>query len=130
MSLRPAQQDIADFHRALGVATGTTPAVPAPDRKALRLSLIKEEVIDELLPALQNDNLEKIADGMADAIVVILGTALEYGIDLGPVWEEIHRTNMAKAGGPRREDGKILKPEGWQPPDICGVLARQGPLDY
>ena len=30
---------------------------------------------------------------------------------------------MAKAGGPLREDGKRLKPPGWTPPDIAGVLA-------
>jgi predicted HAD superfamily Cof-like phosphohydrolase len=32
---------------------------------------------------------------------------------------------MAKASGPRRADGKVLKPEGWTPPDIVGVLERQ-----
>jgi predicted HAD superfamily Cof-like phosphohydrolase len=46
------------------------------------------------------------------------------GIDLGPFFAEIHRTNMEKAGGPvRPSDGKILKPPGWKPPDIVGMLA-------
>jgi predicted HAD superfamily Cof-like phosphohydrolase len=40
------------------------------------------------------------------------------------VWKEVHRSNMAKLeGGVRkREDGKILKPEGWTPPDVEGVM--------
>lgn len=33
---------------------------------------------------------------------------------------------MAKLGGPRRADGKVMKPIGWRPPDIEGVLNRQG----
>ena len=43
-----------------------------------------------------------------------------------PVADEIQRTNMAKVGGPVREDGKRLKPPGWQPPDIEGELKKQG----
>ncbi len=38
-------------------------------------------------------------------------------------WDEVHRSNMAKVGGPIRGDGKRLKPEGWTPPDVAGVLA-------
>jgi hypothetical protein len=30
---------------------------------------------------------------------------------------------MRKVGGAKRPDGKILKPEGWVPPDVAGVLA-------
>ena len=41
-------------------------------------------------------------------------------------FREVHRSNMAKVGPGgkvlRREDGKILKPEGWTPPDLKGVL--------
>ena len=48
-----------------------------------------------------------------------------YGIDIRPIWDEVHRTNMAKEGGGSRTDGKIMKPAGWQPPDIAGLLARQ-----
>jgi len=54
--------------------------------------------------------------------VVVYGTALEMGIDLEPHFNEVHASNMAKRGGPVREDGKMLKPEGWLPPDINGIL--------
>jgi hypothetical protein len=46
-------------------------------------------------------------------------------VDLEPFFAEVHRTNMAKVGGPVRPDGKKLKPEGWQPPDIAGILRAQ-----
>jgi predicted HAD superfamily Cof-like phosphohydrolase len=60
---------------------------------------------------------------MCDVIYVICGTAVEFGIDLAPFFAEVHRTNMAKEGGATRADGKILKPEGWQPPRIAEMLA-------
>lgn len=41
------------------------------------------------------------------------------GLDLRPFFEEVHRTNMAKLGGPRRADGKQLKPADWKPPRIA-----------
>jgi predicted HAD superfamily Cof-like phosphohydrolase len=39
-------------------------------------------------------------------------------IDMRPFFREVHRTNMWKLKGPKREDGKQLKPEGWKPPRI------------
>lgn len=71
--------------------------------------------------------MEKIADGLADVIYVAVGAALEFGIPLDRVWAEVHRSNMAKvdpATGKviKRADGKVLKPEGWTPPDVAGVL--------
>jgi predicted HAD superfamily Cof-like phosphohydrolase len=44
------------------------------------------------------------------------------GIDLRPFFREVHRANMQKLTGPKRADGKQLKPEGWQPPRIQEML--------
>lgn len=44
--------------------------------------------------------------------------ALGLGVDLAPFFKEVHRTNMHKLEGPKREDGKQLKPPGWKPPRI------------
>lgn len=70
-------------------------------------------------------DLPMIADSLADAAYVIEGANLEFGIDSGPVLDEVHRSNMTKVDGPVRADGKRLKPENWQPPDIIGVLYEQ-----
>lgn len=63
-------------------------------------------------------NIEAVADGLADLIYVCVGAALAFGIPLERVWAEVQRANMAKDGGGRSEAGKILKPDGWQPPNI------------
>lgn len=118
---------VLDFHRACNIFIGTTPAIPNKKRIDLRFRIIEEEY-NEMLEARDKGDLVALADGMADVIVTVLGTAIEYGIDLRPIMNEVNRTNLAKAGGPRREDGKILKPEGWQPPDVKGCLEKQGSI--
>ena len=42
-----------------------------------------------------------------------------------PIWNLIHKSNMAKKGGGKRGDGKSLKPKGWEPPDIASEIRRQ-----
>lgn len=107
--------------------------------KLLR-SLIDEEVNQELLPAMKqlevasraetpDDEIVmewwvQVLDGLVDSIVVLHNTSNAMGIDLEPFWDEVHRSNMAKAGGPKRADGKALKPDDWTPPDIQGLLER------
>lgn len=118
-------QDIVDFHWATGTVVGEKPCLPSAMVRYLRHKLIAEE-LGETLDAITADNLVELADGIADSIVVLLGTAVSYGIDIRPVWDEVHKTNMAKVGGPRRTDGKILKPEGWKPPDVKSILVKQG----
>ena len=80
----------------------------------------------ELITALNNDDLVELADGMADLIVVVCGTALSYGIPLDEVFAEVHLSNMSKLGEDGkpiyREDGKVLKGPYYHPPDIQGVL--------
>lgn len=62
--------------------------------------------------------LEDLANGCWKA------GALALGVDLRPFFLEVHRTNMHKLTGPKREDGKQLKPEGWKPPRIRAMYDR------
>lgn len=117
--------DVWDFHMKFGAYIEDKPTIPPPDICKLRRTLIREEY-KELKQALETKNLPEIAKELCDLIYVVCGTAVSYGIDLQPIWEEVHRTNMMKVGGANREDGKVLKPEGWQPPDILNLLKQQG----
>ena len=123
--MHEAQRKVAKFHKALGIPVDCGCAsgggMPHADRRALRASLIEEEA-RETVEALRSNRLVDTIDGLCDLLVVVYGTALEMGIDLEPHFNEVHASNMAKRGGPVREDGKMLKPEGWLPPDINGIL--------
>jgi predicted HAD superfamily Cof-like phosphohydrolase len=133
----PAQQDVADFHQAIGIPIGETPGIRRPE---LRASLIMEEAVEtcealtgrkvewaytgEDLSVGKRRRLVKAIDGFCDLLVVTYGSAVECGVDIGPFWTEVHESNMQKVGGPRRADGKQLKPPGWKPPDVEGVLLK------
>ena len=88
-------------------------------------TLIKEEY-EEWIGAL--DDTEG-ADAVVDLIVVLIGYALSKGWPIEALWNEVMRSNLAKIDPVtglvrRREDGKVMKPPGWQAPDIANVLAR------
>lgn len=70
-------------------------------------------------------DLPKATDALADIDYTVEGARVAWGIDGYPIWREVHRSNMAKLGGPV-VDGKLKKPEGWTPPDIEGLLRAQG----
>ena len=112
------QKSVEDFHRVMQQPIGDTPIMRDV---ALRYALIEEEMT-ELLDALRAGDMVEAVDGMVDAIYVILGAAVAFGIDLDPFFVEVHRTNMAKAGGGQHSNGKIIKPPDWQPPRIAEML--------
>lgn len=67
--------------------------------------------------------MANVADGIIDTIYVLVGMAGEMGMGrLHHAWERVHRQNMAKEGGGKRGDGKVLKPDGWVPPDVEGAI--------
>ena len=119
------QAMVREFHVKFGCTVNDRPTFEVPRKVAALRTRLHEEELFELNVAMDHNDLEEIADALADSIYVLLGTAVTYGIDLAPIFAEVHRTNMAKDGGATREDGKILKPEGWQPPDIAGLIEKQ-----
>lgn len=66
----------------------------------------------------------EVADGCIDLIYVAVGLLHAMGFNPRPLWDEVHRSNIDKFrdGIRRREDGKILKPEGWTPPSLGPIV--------
>ena len=95
----------------------------------LYVNLIDEEV-KELKEAINNcDNVE-LLDALTDILVVTIGAINSMGANGEGAWNEVMRTNFAKidpvTGKVRkREDGKVLKPEGWTPPNLEQFLNKE-----
>jgi predicted HAD superfamily Cof-like phosphohydrolase len=119
------QRMVADFHRTFDICVADTPAVPDNATRALRDRLVTEEA-DELRRALQQQDLVGIAKELADLLYVVYGTAVSCGIDLEPVFREVHRSNMSKVNGHKRADGKWVKPPDYSPACIQPILLQQG----
>lgn len=130
--MRGLLADVANFHRLGGAPVLSEPTVPALERVLLRGRLVREE-FDETMVALgyetiygdvyppesrEHVDLVELADGLADLIFVLCGTALETGIPLDAVWREVCRSNLSKFPAVIREDGNILKAPHYSPPRI------------
>ena len=88
-------------------------------------NLIKEE-FEELLSA---PNQTEELDALIDILVVTIGALHSAGFDAEGAWKEVMRTNFAKIDKDtgkvrKREDGKVLKPTGWTPPELGPFLKK------
>lgn len=120
----PEQCMVREFHQKYRAPIQSTPAQIGVKDRLRRARLICSEAAEFLEAADRNDFVEMV-DALADLLVVTYGAAVEMGVDLEPVFAEVHRSNMSKNGG-LDAGGKILKGPGFTPPDIVGELTRQG----
>ena len=118
------QAMVEAFHSKFEIVVQTTPSELSEETKHLRVRLIQEE-FDELKEAMASGNLAAVAKEMADLLYVTYGTAVSYGIDMEPVFQEVHRSNLSKIGGYKRADGKWVKPPTYSPADIEPILEIQ-----
>lgn len=166
------------FHECTLIPVGHVPYIPlSVDRLRLRLKLFDEffelleasgvsrERIVQFKMLLEvsvseidgtNQNIVEQADALGDIVVVAFGMAIEMGINLNRVLDEIMRANMSKLDEdgkplinrcvvdgcfpdncrdtthyckPDDPHGKVLKASGYTPPDVRRVLDSQPPLN-
>jgi len=89
---------------------------------ALYTNLITEEHQELLEATLSDDRVEQL-DALIDILVVTVGAIHSMGADVEGAWKEVMMTNFAKIDHDtgkvrKREDGKVLKPTGWTPPNL------------
>ncbi len=96
------------------------------EQYGMYLRLIEEEG-GELADAIKANDVVEQLDALLDIIVVSIGAINSLGVDAEGAWNEVMRTNMAKIDPEtgkvrKREDGKVLKPEGWTEPQLKPFL--------
>jgi len=117
-----AFEEQAYFMRACGQTTNEVNHMQAD----MYRDLIDEEREEFLEALVAEDEVEQF-DAVLDQIVVLIGYGLSRGWPMSDGWAEVMRSNMAKIDPysgtvRRREDGKILKPDGWTAPDLKALL--------
>ena len=88
------------------------------DKNAVKF--ITQMVKDELKELEEASNIIDQADAFVDMMYYICDAAVRNGINLDPIFEIVHHSNMNKVINgkvKRREDGKIMKPNNWIPPE-------------
>ena len=94
----------------------------------LYVNLIDEE-FNELKEAIENEDMIETLDALEDILVVTIGAIHSAGMDGEGAWKEVMATNFAKidknTGKVRkRDDGKVLKPIGWTPPELAPFVSK------
>jgi len=92
------------------------------DNVQLYRGLMAEEYT-EFMDAYYNVNKIEELDACMDLIWVTLGYCYMNGWNVEGAWNEVARSNLSKINPEtgkviKREDGKVLKPEGWTPPSL------------
>ena len=102
--MRACEQTVGEFNEA---------------QYQLYCNLISEEFDELVASTTKTDDL----DALIDILVVTIGAIHSLGADAEGAWKEVMSTNFAKIDKQtgrvrKREDGKVLKPAGWTPPDL------------
>jgi predicted HAD superfamily Cof-like phosphohydrolase len=118
-------RDQAKFMDACGQTVGNR----NQDQFDLYLKLIQEEV-EELQTAVDNNDRVEQLDALIDILVVTVGAVQSLGVDGEGAWKEVMSTNFAKIDSltgrvRKREDGKVLKPVGWRPPELSKYINQE-----
>jgi predicted HAD superfamily Cof-like phosphohydrolase len=118
-------RDQAKFMNACGQTVGNR----NQDQFDLYLKLIQEEV-EELQTAVNNNDRVEQLDALIDILVVTVGAVQSLGVDGEGAWKEVMSTNFAKIDSltgrvRKREDGKVLKPVGWRPPELSKYINKE-----
>lgn len=124
--MNPMVTSLLEFNEAFDIPKLDAPGLSPEDMIELRIKLLREEV-EEYAEAARAGDMVEVLDALADIGYILAGTIINHGMQhiYDDAFNEVHRSNMAKlVDGKviRREDGKVLKPKGWQAPQLAQFL--------
>ena len=114
------------FMKTFGQEVKNKPSFSSDKINKLRIDLIKEE-LEELMEAMNNNDLLEVADALTDILYVTYGAGHAFGIDLDKCFNEVQDSNMSKldeSGKPIYNDaGKVMKGPKYFKPDLSKFIS-------
>tara|TARA_Y100000816_G_C25996560_1_gene520574 strand:- start:541 stop:912 length:372 start_codon:yes stop_codon:yes gene_type:complete len=112
---------VKKFMQTFGQEVNSSPSFPKEKIVKLRYELIKEE-LSELNKAIEDKNIEEVADALTDILYVTYGAGHAFGINLDKCFEEVQNSNMSKLGDDGKpiynEKGKVMKGPNYFKPNL------------
>lgn len=126
-------EDVGDFHTKFGLhAFGAGPQPWDNELVEFRRKFLKEEY-EEFVEGVNERDHAKMADALVDLVYVALGTAHLLGYPWEALWDEVQAANMRKvraaadgSDSVRSSRWDVVKPEGWEGPNIWKILEEWG----
>ena len=127
--MNPLVASLLEFNQAFDIPKLDSPDIGPEELIELRIKLLREEV-EEYAEAARAGDLVEVIDALADIGYILGGTILNHGMQniYDDAFDEVHRSNMAKlVDGKvlRREDGKVMKPQGWTAPQLAQFVIKE-----
>ena len=127
--MNPIVASLLEFNQAFDIPKLDSPDIGPEELIELRIKLLREEV-EEYAEAARAGDLVEVLDALADIGYILAGTILNHGMQniYDDAFDEVHRSNMAKlVDGKvlRREDGKVMKPQDWTPPQLAQFVSKE-----
>jgi predicted HAD superfamily Cof-like phosphohydrolase len=93
-------------------------------------TMYRNLIAEEFRELQEAHDMEAELDALIDILVVTIGAIHSAGFDAEGAWREVMATNFAKIDREtgkvrKREDGKVLKPQGWTAPNMVPFLRRK-----
>jgi len=128
-NMNPLVASLLEFNQAFDIPKLDSPDIGPEELIELRIKLLREEV-EEYAEAARAGDLVEVIDALADIGYILAGTILNHGMQnvYDDAFDEVHRSNMAKlVDGKvlRREDGKVMKPQGWTAPQLAQFVIKE-----
>lgn len=118
--------DIEDFQKRMGYHYSGEPRI-IPE--SLQLDGIRHlhEELQEYIDSVNAGDLAGALDALVDIVYVAKGLAYKHGFPWGEAWQAVQKANMSKMPAPSVEGGKggVVKPEGWEAPDIRSIVEKR-----
>lgn len=137
--MRSNFDDVGDFHEKFNLDNvtyhGASPRDLDPDVLAFRIEFLREE-LKEFEDACAAGSEAGKFDALLDLVYVALGTAQLLGYPWQRGWVAVQHANMRKvraaSDGSDSKRGSaydVVKPPGWEPPDLESILRDYEPDD-
>jgi predicted HAD superfamily Cof-like phosphohydrolase len=118
---------VATMHTQFGLLVSPKPTRLTRRKMGERIACLREE-LEELVVAVNNQDLPEMADALVDLVVFAKGTAVMMGLPWAALFDDVMRANLAKVRGVGHRGHKVdlIKPTGWRGPDGRGILLEHG----
>lgn len=123
-------KDIKEFHEKFGLEYNGYPKELNDSVMLYRMCFMLEE-LNEYIASVHKHDLEGAFDALIDLVYVALGTAYFHGFPFNEGWKLVHEANMKKirtahkGHSKRNSEFDIIKPEGWEAPDLSELIRRK-----
>lgn len=125
-------RDVLAFHQKFELEYSGPPRDLPPELSQFRTEFMVEELV-EYKEAVSEGDRAKQLDALVDLVYVALGTAHLQGFDFNEAFRRVHTANLLKVRVERSDQSRrgsvydVVKPEGWQPPDLSDLVKGDKP---